>query len=766
MSTVTIGSVQVDLPADQVYLYQESVDGSTVYKYKYTGVSSDITGEIQLHVLTRLNVDVTNLPCLVYKQDFLRALSTAPLDNMVLTIAADNKPYVKYIESSEANKADKYDLLTRYIRVPSMTQFNTVSSAVDAMRPIVDAIPTSGTGSLIRVYNGDYTFVQSAIRWRNVKNVQYGTSEYPGIIALATDQTPCASDDNGRATTPAYVAKAIDDAIPKRQVLYPSPATGYVVSVEYDENGYSHMFEDPAPIVGIDRLAPNTDYIYKNSVAGITISEITSSSKESTIQFSIDTGAGESDPNIVLPDNIKLDDSINKITGKQGARYLIRIQHGHLYVDTDEFNVAPDRNSKGILNVSGTYSNPLGWYANSVNVRSGYSCVVYSGATATDFNVPVMGRLVASNGGKLINPTVAGQGTTSETQAYCDLFSGGICSGGSMHYAQFVVRNGATVIDATIEAPGWTTFHSGSIASRCLITQSEGTGGSRRISKGSMYDCTLGGKVQLIAQGGAVLSGLCFTESATVKYTNVSVLHAPIASNCAANYGIILSSGMTAFDPVVRTGGVMYTYADTLTSNMLVSGGFQDKAVASARPRGGVISGLSTVGYAEVIATSTSMADVDIGVSGYFTTRSGAVVTNLNGHGSGLIRVSNGSIVSNCTILSGMTMYTGASSYVENVRVGNNGWYVAYMSCNCNGLVIEEGGSVWISGGGYCSNVTVMAGGTLTLDSTAIMAYSGNENEIPHSQVATALNITSQPGAVINVISGIYGAGHVEYAAN
>lgn len=758
MSTVTIGSVQVDLPADQVYLYQESVDGSTVYKYKYTGVSSDITGEIQLHVLTRLNVDVTNLPCLVYKQDFLRALSTAPLDNMVLTIAADNKPYVKYVESSEANKADKYDLLTRYIQVPSMTQFNIVSSAVDAMRPIVDAIPTSGTGSLIRVYNGDYTFVQSAIRWRNVKNVQYGTSEYPGIIALATDQTPCASDDNGRATTPAYVAKAIDNALPKRNVPYPPPLGS--ISIDYGD------WNESVAVIDIDCLEPNTDYIYPNSVYGLHIHGVTSGTQDSTIQFSIDTGAGEEDPNIVLPDNIKLDDSINKITGRQGARYLIRIQHGHLYVDTDEFNVAPNRNSKGVLKVSGTFIIPLGWYVNDVDVHSGYSCIVYSGATATDFNVPVMGRLVASNGGKLINPTVSGQGTTSETQAYCDLFPGGICSGGSMHYAQFVVRNGATVIDTTIEAPGWTTFHSGSIASRCLITQSEGTGGSRRISKGSMYDCTLGGKVQLIAQGGTVLSGLCFTESATVKYTNVSVLHAPVASNCAANYGIILSSGMTAFDPVVRTGGVMHTYADTLTSNMLVSGGFQDKAVASARPRGGVISGLSTIGYAEVIATSTSMADVDIGVSGYFTTRSGAIVTNLNGHGSGLIRVSNGSIVSNCNILSGMTMYTGASSYVENVRVGNNGWYVAYMSCNCNGLVIEEGGSVWISGGGYCSNVTVMAGGTLTLDSTAIMAYTGNVNEIPHSQVATALNITSQPGAVINVISGVYGAGHVEYAAN
>ena len=606
-----------------------------------------------------------------------------------------------------------------------------------------DKFVVSGGGSSkiegnyeVRVWkDGKIGLTQSAQQWTKIRGINYA-GDQQGVVKLADNDDINSVLPSPKAITVSQLTSAINSAS-SRPIIVDRNSTDAV----------------------IESLQPGTDYIFSEKLNSLSISFISSFSDKTTVRFN-----AVSNIHIDLPATCDIDGDID--FSNDDDAYVIEISNNK--AEIEKINTQIPNSNGGVHLFRGANELSASWKV-CKNLSSGFSAVVRSGGLLEYPSVYNQGRIIVSDGGRVINPYFSGTGAAANSQlAWCYVSEGGIVSGGTAVNANYNVLDSGTVIDATFVAPTYMNLKSGCILSKCTIINESGinTGRYTLSSGASAFGTILSGKATLTIESGAITSDTVITGSAKVVYNNISTIYSPSAYKNSKGSGIVVSSGMTAFSPKIYAGGKIFTSLDTVVSDVVISGfpTTLSEGVGSAYFKGGVVNGLIASDYSEIVITSTIVNGVVLKDNAYLTTRSGAIVSNISAVGSDLIRVSNGSIVSNVIISSGCTCYIGASSYLNGLIVGKNGWFVAYNYCNGENITIESGASAWISAGGLLNNVTVMSGGTLTLDSAVWIAYTGNIDEIPSLKGGSALNVNSAEGATINVLSGVSGAGYIKFA--
>ena len=295
--------------------------------------------------------------------------------------------------------------------------------------------------------------------------------------------------------------------------------------------------------------------------------------------------------------------------------------------------------------------------------------------------------------------------------------------------AKFTVCAGASASGLTVQPGGSLTIQSGA-----KVTALKDSGGYVYIEDGA--DVTFAPNVieSLVVSSGTyfVRSGTTLTRAVVagngvINVYEGGVVESAIVNSCnvSAYKGLYVSSGGTALQTTVNSGGAFYVYEGGFASGGVVSSG----AACQVRA-GGVVSDLSV--------RSGGFMTVSSGGTGYDVLEDGGTVNVLDGASVTFVeRVVSGTTITNGTttihpgtVLVGATvagdgkLNVVAGGCVESTTVnacGADGGLVIYSGGTAVGNTMNSNGFAYIFSGGTAIDNTIGPGGSMTIFSGAVM---------------------------------------------
>ena len=295
--------------------------------------------------------------------------------------------------------------------------------------------------------------------------------------------------------------------------------------------------------------------------------------------------------------------------------------------------------------------------------------------------------------------------------------------------AKFTVCAGASASGLTVQPGGSLTIQSGA-----KVTALKDSGGYVYIEDGA--DVTFAPNVieSLVVSSGTyfVRSGTTLTwavvaGNGVINVYEGGVVESAIVNSCnvSAYKGLYVSSGGTALQTTVNSGGAFYVYEGGFASGGVVSSG----AACQVRA-GGVVSDLTV--------RSGGFMTVSSGGTGYDVLEDGGTVNVLDGASVTFVeRVVSGTTITNGTttihpgtVLVGATvagdgkLNVVAGGCVESTTVnacGADGGLVIYSGGTAVGNTMNSNGFAYIFSGGTAIDNTIGPGGSMTIFSGAVM---------------------------------------------
>ncbi|MBR6240904.1 MAG: hypothetical protein IKQ82_05555, partial [Lentisphaeria bacterium] len=295
--------------------------------------------------------------------------------------------------------------------------------------------------------------------------------------------------------------------------------------------------------------------------------------------------------------------------------------------------------------------------------------------------------------------------------------------------AKFTVCAGASASGLTVQPGGSLTIQSGA-----KVTALKDSGGYVYIEDGA--DVTFAPNVieSLVVSSGTyfVRSGTTLTRAVVagngvINVYEGGVVESAIVNSCnvSAYKGLYVSSGGTALQTTVNSGGAVYVYEGGFASGGVVSSG----AACQVRA-GGVVSDLTV--------RSGGFMTVSSGGTGYDVLEDGGTVNVLDGASVTFVeRVVSGTTITNGTttihpgtVLVGATvagdgkLNVVAGGCVESTTVnacGADGGLVIYSGGTAVGNTMNSNGFAYIFSGGTAIDNTIGPGGSMTIFSGAVM---------------------------------------------
>lgn len=182
----------------------------------------------------------------------------------------------------------------------------------------------------------------------------------------------------------------------------------------------------------------------------------------------------------------------------------------------------------------------------------------------------------------------------------------------------------------------------------------------------------------------------------------------------------VISSGMSMVGAVISSGQTQYVYN---------RGAAKFGAVSSA---GRVY-----------VSNGGTLSSVDLGSGAYVYVSSGGLASNIHARGTAIrteITIFAGGAASDATISGGATLYAYSGGAIFNVTLMSGTAYLTVRGGSVGGATIS-GGTAFVSSGSIVSGAVVYG---------RMIVSSGG----------TALAVTSNAGALVNVLDG----GYIEYA--
>ena len=396
--------------------------------------------------------------------------------------------------------------------------------------------------------------------------------------------------------------------------------------------------------------------------------------------------------------------------------------------------------TKAVVGSSGTISIHDGGVVQSSTINTGGVIYVNAGGSAIDCTV--------NNGTLRVNAGGTAQGTTLtaglinvEADA---IMTDTLINGGTVYVfakgtanatvigntARLTVQSGAVANSLTV-MPGATLF----IESGATVTELKDNGGGYvSIASGAsvtyapnVIDSLVVSDGDYYLRSGTTITKAIIQGNGVINVLDGGVIGSAIINSCnAATYkGLYVSSGGTACQTTVNSGGKLYVYESGFVSGGVVSNG----AVCQLRE-------------------GASASDLTVLSGGSMTIASGAVATNILENG-GVVTVDPGAtatfvdrIVSGTVINNGLTTIHQGTTMVGTVIGGNgalnvrdggkvvsttvnscgpDGGLVLYSGGTAIGNTMNSGGFAYIFSGATAIDNTINPGGSMTVFSGAVM---------------------------------------------
>ena len=417
----------------------------------------------------------------------------------------------------------------------------------------------------------------------------------------------------------------------------------------------------------------------------------------------------------------------------------------------------------------------------STGVNRGGSMYVQSGGTADYTTVsgyvfsPGSGKICVSNGGVISHTTVNSYG-------YVYLSSGASANTVTANYGGFYVYAGASVENVTVNPAGRVYVYSNGTATSVTVTSggnltisSGGTAvavkenlGIVRIEEGAVVDFapnTLTNRVVSSRISATIHSSTILTSATIDAYGQVSVYQGGQVNNTIVNGGLFISSGGTASNLAVSTGGITIHEGGIVTSATINpygkltvnSGGTADAILEN----GGCINvaeeanitfipnTLSSViissGVSATIHAQTIISDVIINPYGSLIIHDGGSCINAEFNSGGYIEVSSGGTALNVNstpwgggrVESRIGAYVTFVSQFSGVQYFSSGELCSSDSLENITLTSTDVTALYICDNGSASNVSMDAG-TLYVGSDGIVngVYASNPGKGASMQIA------------------------------
>jgi autotransporter passenger strand-loop-strand repeat protein len=392
------------------------------------------------------------------------------------------------------------------------------------------------------------------------------------------------------------------------------------------------------------------------------------------------------------------------------------------------------------VNASGTL-HLLGGTATGVSVASDGRLEVNKGATATDI-VAAEGAILAFD----VAPDTHIAGVSGRSSF---LIRNGAATGFVLETGVLTVFNGGTAVETTLNSAGFITLYSGGQASNATVNAN---GELKVLSGGTAAGATVnnGGKLTVSSGGTAA--------EATVK--TGGKLTVDSSGFCD---GAVVEAGGGLY--VVSSGGTAAgTYIDAMGNLTVSSGGTAYGTTVGAQ---GFLT-VGTKGIADGADVNGFLNVLDGGLASNVTVNENAVVyvqskgtgSDVNVDDGGILEVLSGGRLKGATVAQGGSATIHADVMASNVvidggrvTVMSDGW--ASQDGVSSNAIVQNGGQLIISGGGYVVGAVVSSGGHVTVESDATFSsatVAAADVAALDGAIVSRLNL--EAGGILNVASG------------
>ena len=355
---------------------------------------------------------------------------------------------------------------------------------------------------------------------------------------------------------------------------------------------------------------------------------------------------------------------------------------------------------------------------------------VSSGGSANDVLVSANGRLTVYSGGKATRVRENG-GNVSAMEGATIAYKANTFTGVQLANASATVHSGTTANSAVINSRGGLIIFSGGRAGDATVNDGgsmflSGGGSANGVTVndgGSMFLYSGGTVSNLTASTGAYLGIVVApgtyiqgtTDGGTLRMENGVVSHYTV------NLGSLsVSSGGTANDITVNSGGRLFIAADGVANAIVENGGYvnvvdgADVSFAANTFSGCVLANTSATVHS---GTTADAAVVDAG--GYLNVYEGGAANGATVNSGGFLKLFSGGITNGAIIYElGHLHITDGGVANDTIVNGGDGAYRQgdlYISSGgtANGVALNTAGSLTIIRGGVARDVSVNLGGQL-----------------------------------------------------
>lgn len=361
-----------------------------------------------------------------------------------------------------------------------------------------------------------------------------------------------------------------------------------------------------------------------------------------------------------------------------------------------------------------------GGATDNVHIIDRGSAYIYSGGCMSNTTVDYSGMLVIYDGGRL-------SGTTT-------VAANGSVNGFAMNSATNIIDDGSRIHISGAYIHEWSAFADSNLE----LSDIRVIGGVLEVDCDSeIQDISIEQNGTLIVHSGANINDVINTGGSVIVAEDATVNNF-IQNNYS--HEIVVMSGAEINDMLVAELGSAIISGDGIINNAIVERG------CSITMSGGTLDGFKNDG---VIDLSGSAVAKDGTVTDYIEISSGAQVSNIDVKSGGIVYVSSGGMLNQSFINGSATVWGGMA---EQLVIGSGGDVDISGNSIVEQVVVNSAGKLSCLRSGYISDLTIKAGGQALLASGdgILVEYGG---ELYLSGTPEGINDITLAGGRLNIYS-------------